>query len=193
MTWTRAYPDIETAWQRLAAYLGDAFDPGLTDFERIRRFMDQEWDQLGAHFYERSIGYLYDLTCFHYMGAKDGFFHTLMEFADEHGLRRIADVGCGIALDAQALIQVGYDVDAYDLDNPSLRYAQWRFEQDVGDPSRVRPLSHLSHQYQLVYAVDVLGHADDPHSLAELLVSASGDSVVTIWKNASGQANVRNA
>ncbi|MCT9934598.1 hypothetical protein N5079_30770 [Planotetraspora sp. A-T 1434] len=103
--WVRAYPDIQMAGRRLAAYLGEHFDPTLTDFERLRRFLNQEWARLHPHFYERSIGYLYDLTWFHYMDAKDGFFRTLLDFADEHGLSRIADIGCGVALDAQALLQ----------------------------------------------------------------------------------------
>ncbi|WP_084965843.1 methyltransferase domain-containing protein [Thermoactinospora rubra] len=175
--WTRAYPDIQTAWQRLATYLGDRFDPALTDFDRLRRFLDQEWSELRSDFYRRSIGYLYDLTSFHYMGAKDGFFQLLIDFADELGLSRIADVGCGIALDAQALLQLGYDVDAYDLDNPSLAYARWRLDEDLGQAGRVRCLTHLSGQhYQLVYAVDVLGHADDPMALLDLLFT-SGDYV----------------
>ncbi|WP_182883914.1 class I SAM-dependent methyltransferase [Microbispora sp. H10949] len=173
----RAYPDIQTAWKRLAAYLGERFDPALTDFECLRRFLDQEWALLHPHFYERSIGYLYDLTWFHYMDAKDGFFRTLLEFSNEHRLNRIADIGCGVALDAQALLQAGYDVHAYDLDNPCRAYARWRFDQDLGESGRVRCLSELgAHHYQLVYAVDVLGHADEPEALAALLFEA-GDYV----------------
>lgn len=176
--WERAYPDIQTAWRRLATYLGERFDPKLTDFECLRHFLDQEWARLHPNFYEHSIGYLYDLTWFHYMDAKDGFFRTLLEFADEHGLNRIADIGCGIALDAQALLQAGYDVHAYDLDNPSLAYARWRLSQDLGKSGHVHCLTELgAYHYQLVYAVDVLGHADDPEALAALLFKA-GDYVV---------------
>jgi SAM-dependent methyltransferase len=175
--WNRAYPEIQTAWQRLAAYLGDRFEPALTDFGCLRRFLDREWALLHPHFYQRSIGYLYDLTSFHYMGAKDGFFQALIDFTDEFGLTRIADIGCGVALDAQALLQAGYDVDAYDLDNPSLAYARWRFARDLGHPGRIQCLSTLrNHRYQLVYGVDVLGHADDPAELADLLF-ATGDYV----------------
>ncbi|WP_433496796.1 class I SAM-dependent methyltransferase [Sphaerimonospora sp. CA-214678] len=171
--WIRAYPEIEAAWGRLAAYLGDRFDPALTDFDRLRRFLDQEWARLHPHFYERSIGYLYDLTWFHYMDAKDGFFRTLIDFAGEYGLSRIADIGCGVALDAQALLQAGYDVDAYDLDNPCLAYARWRLGHDLGEHGRIRRLTELgNHRYQLVYAVDVLGHADNAEALIALLFGA---------------------
>ncbi|MCT9934940.1 class I SAM-dependent methyltransferase [Planotetraspora sp. A-T 1434] len=179
--WVRAYPDIQTAWRRLAAHLGENFDPTLTDFERLRRFLDQEWAHLHPHFYERSIGYLYDLTWFHYMDAKDGFFRTLLDFADEHGLSRIADLGCGVALDAQALLQAGYDVHAYDLDNPCLAYARWRLGHDLGESGRVRFLSELNtHHYQLVYAVDVLGHAGNPDALAALLFGSADHVAVNL-------------
>jgi SAM-dependent methyltransferase len=174
--WTRprAYPCLAAAWDRLAAYLGDRFDPALTDFETLRRFLDQEWARLRPRFYESSLGYLYDLTFFHYMGAKDTFFQLVTGFAEANGITRIADVGCGIALDAQALTQAGYDVDGYDLDNPSLAYARWRLDRDLPGDSRVLPITHLpGRRYQLAYAVDVIGHAADPLALIELMFTIS--------------------
>src|ERR1700751_5998492 len=119
----RAYPDIDTAWNRLATYLGDRFQPELTDFNTLRHHLDEEWRELTPRFYEHSIGYLYDLTHFHYMAIKDDFYDFLLQFADERRITELADVGCGIGLDAQALLQAGYDVHGYDLDNPSLNYA----------------------------------------------------------------------
>src|SRR5690606_101415 len=76
----RAYPAVADAWGPLAAYLGDRFDPALTDPEVLRPFLDREWARLRPHFYRHSVGYLYDLTLFHYSGAKDGFFQTIIDF-----------------------------------------------------------------------------------------------------------------
>jgi SAM-dependent methyltransferase len=174
--WTRprAYPCLATAWDRLATYLSDRFDPGLTDFEALRRFLDQEWARLGSRFHESSLGYLYDLTFFHYMDAKDAFFRLVTGFAEANGITRIADVGCGIALDAQALIQAGYDVDGYDLDNPSLAYAGWRLDRDLPGRCRVLPIAQLpGRRYQLSYAVDVIGHTSDPLALIKLMLTTS--------------------
>jgi SAM-dependent methyltransferase len=174
--WTRprAYPDLTAAWDRLTAYLGDQFDPRLTDFGTLRRFLDQEWARLGHRFYESSLGYLYDLTFFHYMEAKNAFFQLATSFAEAESITHVADVGCGIALDAQALIQAGYDVDGYDLDNPSLAYARWRYRQDIPGDHCVRPVSELpSHSYQLAYAVDVVGHSSDPAALIGLMLSVA--------------------
>lgn len=170
-TWdsAHAYPQA-TAWTRLSQYLGDKFQPRLLDFDELRRYLDQEWYDLGPSFYTRSQGYLYDLTHFHYMEAKRTFFHSLRSFADHHQTTRIADVGCGIGLDAQVLLRFGYDVHAYDLDNPSLAYARWRFERDVGTAERIHALTEFpQHDYDLVYAVDVIGHSSDPDAtLVEL-------------------------
>jgi len=172
--WPRAYPCLATAWDRLATYLGDRFDPALTDFEALRRFLDQEWDRLGPRFYESSLGYLYDLTFFHYMDAKDAFFQLVTGFAGANGITSIADVGCGIALDAQALAQVGYDVDGYDPDNPSLAYARWRLGHDLPGRCPVMPITQLpGRRYQLAYAVDVIGHASDPLALIKLMLTTS--------------------
>jgi len=172
--WTRprAYADLRVAWERLAAYLGGKFDPGLTDFGALRQFLDREWARLGPRFYESSTGYLYDLTHFHYMDAKDAFFQLVTGFAEANGITRVADVGCGIALDAQALIHAGYDADGYDLDNPSLAYARWRYRRDVAGKNRLLPISELpGRRYQLAYAVDVVGHANDPAALIRLMFS----------------------
>lgn len=161
----RAYPDIDTAWARLAVYLGDRFQPELTDFETLRGYLDREWRQLTPRFYERSVGYLYDLTHFHYMGVKDDFFDFLLQFANEQAITDLADIGCGIGLDTQALLQTGYQVHGYDLDNPSLAYGRWRFGHDLGTDTQLQTVDQLTgRRHQLAYAVDVLGHTDDPRT-----------------------------
>ncbi|WP_329242997.1 class I SAM-dependent methyltransferase [Actinoallomurus sp. NBC_01490] len=173
----RAYPTITTAWQRLAEHLGDAFDLLLTEENALRPFLDEEWTRLQPDFYHHSHGYLYDLTLFHYSGIKDEFFQTLLDFASEHGITDIADVGCGIGLDAQALLISGHDVHAYDLDNPSLAYARWRLDRDLGAANRTHTLADLAKgHHDMVYAVDVLGHATAPETLIDMLFTA-GDYV----------------
>lgn len=170
----RAYADISTAWIRLASYLGTEFRPELTDFATLRAFLDAEWDRLGDTFYAQSTGYLYDLTHFHFMNVKDPIFRFLREFTHQHDITNIADIGCGIALDAQALLQAGLDVHGYDLDNPCLAYARWRLGHELDADHRVHTLENLiTRHHQLAYAVDVLGHAHDPRSLIETMFTAA--------------------
>lgn len=180
-TMLRAYPDIDTAWACLAAYLGDRFQPELTDFAVLRNHLDQEWRQLSPRFYEHSVGYLYDLTHFHYMGVKDGFFEFLLQFADEHHITDLADIGCGIGLDTQALIKAGYEVRGYDLDNPSLAYGRWRLDHDLGVGTRLQPMDALAGQrHQLAYAVDVIGHTDAPSRLATTVFAVADHVCVNL-------------
>jgi SAM-dependent methyltransferase len=180
-----AYPEPSIAWARLATYLGDRFDPALTDFDTLRRFLDQEWHQLGPDFYRRSVGYLYDLTHFHFATAKRVFFETVVETVDDQKLARIADIGCGVALDAQALLQAGYDVHGYDLDNPSLAYARWRLARDCGASRIIHPIDDLAEaRYDLVYAVDVIGHTPKPSALVARLMNVGAYVVVNLHEHA---------
>lgn len=170
----RAYADISSAWMRLSSYLGAGFRSELTDFAALRTFLDAEWAHLGDAFYQQSTGYLYDLTHFHFMDVKDPIFHFLLDFTRQHRISNVADIGCGIALDTQVLLHAGLDVHGYDLDNPCLAYARWRLDRDLDAGHRIHTLDNLATcRHQLAYAVDVLGHADDPHSLIETMFTAA--------------------
>lgn len=180
-----AYPEPSIAWERLATYLGDRFDPALTDFDTLRRFLDHEWHQLGPDFYRRSIGYLYDLTHFHFADAKRVFFETVVDTIEDHKLARVADIGCGVALDAQALLQAGHDIHGYDLDNPSLAYARWRLARDCDAAHIIHPIDDLAEaRYDLVYAVDVIGHAAEPSALIARLMNVGAYVVVNLHPHA---------
>lgn len=167
----RAYPDIDLAWHRLAEHLGDDFDPALTDYATCCLRVNDEWARLGDRFYAESTSYLYDLTHFHFTPHKDSLFRVVTEFADAHGLRDLADVGCGVGLDAQALLAAGYDASLYDIDSPSTRYASWRIRRDRGHEVRVGSLDALTGvRHDLAYAVDVIEHAPSPVATVETML-----------------------
>lgn len=184
----RAYPDINTAWKRLHEFVGDSFKAELTDYSSCCSFVEEEFARHGpAEFYTRSRGYLYELTHFHFMPHKDAFFDMVVRFATEHGLGDIGDVGCGIGLDAQALIGSGIKVALYDLPSPSLDYAQWRLEADEGLTEVVRPLEALDdHHHELIYAVDVLEHIPDPAAELPRLFEAADFIAVNLFPHDDG-------
>lgn len=184
----RAYPDLETAWGRLAAYLGPTFRPELTDYGACCAFVEEEFSQLGPEeFYHHSHGYLYELTHFHFSPYKDPFFAALTGFAEAHGLRDLADVGCGVGLDAQALLAAGYEVTLYDVDCPSLRYARWRLRRDRGTRGITRRLDDLgSARHDLAYAVDVLEHVPEPAAFIARLFAAADHVVVNLFEHDPG-------
>ena len=87
---------------------------------------------------------------------------------------RLLDDGCGIGSDGLRLIELGYDVDFADFDNPSTRYLRWRLERR-GLPSRVYDIDtdSIDAGYHLAYAFDVIEHAGDPFAFLERMESAA--------------------
>lgn len=73
-----AYPNLVATWDWLDFYLGDQFSQELTDLGRLRRFLDRECAHLGPRLCGSSIGYLYDLTFFHRMNAKECIFKLVI-------------------------------------------------------------------------------------------------------------------
>lgn len=180
----RAYPSIGVAWQRLADYLGNDFDPALTEFGRCCEFVESEFDLLGSAFYEQSIGYLYELTHFHFSTYKDPFFELVIGVASRLGVRRLADVGCGIGLDAQALSALRFQVAMFDVDCPSTRYASWRMAHEGLSNIPVRPFNELgTDRFDLVYAVDVLEHVADPVPFIRRLFDTAGLVCVNLFEH----------
>lgn len=182
-----AYRHIDAAWDRLAEYLGPRFQPQLTDYRQCCTFVENEFARYGPDsFYRHSQGYLYDLTHFHFMPYKNAFFEMVTDFADAHGLMDLADVGCGVGLDAQALMAAGYATTLYDFACPSRAYAAWRLERDVGVRGLTRPLGALGQmRHDLVYAVDVLEHIADPVPLVGQMFSAAEHVAVNLFAHDS--------
>jgi SAM-dependent methyltransferase len=184
----RAYRDIQSAWERLADYLRSGFRTHLTDYEACCTFVEEEFARYGPEdFYRSSHGYLYELTHFHFTPYKDAFFRMVTRFADAHGLKELGDVGCGVGLDAQALVQAGYEVTLYDMACPSLEYAAWRLERDMGIRDTTRPMDGLGdRRHDLVYAVDVLEHIADPVSFTDKLFAAADHVAVNFFEHDRG-------
>ena len=184
----RAYHDIQTAWERLADYLRDDFRRDLTDYESCCLFVEKEFARYGPEdFYRLSHGYLYELTHFHFTPYKDSFFRMVTRFADAHRLKELGDVGSGVGLDAQALMQAGYGVTLYDMSCPSLEYAAWRLDRDMGVREATRPLDDLGDQrHDLVYAVDVLEHIADPVPFVDRLFGAADYVAVNFFEHDRG-------
>jgi hypothetical protein len=179
----RAYPGIDAAWSRLKEYTGSEFRDELTDYGACCSFVEAEFARYGPRdFYRLSTGYLYELTHFHFMPHKDPFFRIVTRFAAEHGLGDLADVGCGVGLDAQALSGAGFGVTLYDFPSPSRDYAAWRLNADRGVSGVTRSLGDLgSARHELIYAVDVLEHVPDPEAQVPLLLKAADFVAVNLF------------
>lgn len=162
----------EVDGEELAAYLGDDFQ-----LERLHHH-DETIQQEFAHapdeetFYRTSEAYLYDLTAFASWETKIPYRLDVGRFSPPGS--RLLDYGCGIGSDGLRLIELGYDVDFADFDNPSTRYLRWRLERR-GLPSRVYDIDtdSIDAGYHLAYAFDVIEHAGDPFAFLERMESAA--------------------
>lgn len=169
----RAYPSIDQAWQRLAEFLGETFDASLTDPKNFEALVEAEFDQYGQEFYTHGTGYLYELTHFHYTPHKDAFFGLVRGALGRFHLHDVADVGCGVGLDAQALQGTGLTLALYDFPSISRDYANWRLARDSDSDFSVKDLEDLGKtRHDLAFAVDVLEHSDAPLDLLSRLFDA---------------------
>jgi len=159
----KAYAHIDIAWDRLREYLSGRFDNTLTDFQSSCLFSEQEARRWGDDFYSKSDAYLYELTHFHFSSFKDAFFDMLIDYACAHRIRTLADVGCGVGLDGQALSSIGFEVSFFDLPSSSTDYLCWRLDRDINRRVEVRGLASIREsQADLAYMVDVLEHTPTP-------------------------------
>jgi hypothetical protein len=186
VTALRAYPVIDTAWERLAAFLGESFDPRYTDYYTCCGFVEEEFRRLGARFYEANVGYLYELTHFHFSPYKDGVQQVLLESAARYGWRDFADVGAGIGLDAQALAAIGFEMTLYDIEGRPLQYARWRLAHDDFRGCGVRAVQDLGRTaHDCVYAVDTLEHVAEPHTLIDAMFRAGRFVCVNVFDHST--------
>lgn len=182
----RAYTSIDDAWQALRDYLGERFCAEFMSFRAACKYSEQEASRLGSRFYPESDAYLYELTHFHFSGFKDGFFHALLTYAREAGIESLADIGCGVALDAQALLQMGFDVVLFDIPSPSTAYAEWRLRRDLGVHSPVSPIDALQPSAdRLAYLVDVLEHTPQPGPLLTSIARAYDHICLNLFPHSS--------
>ena len=99
----------------------------LTDYHTCCQYVQSEFDELGPlGFYTQSLGYMYELTHFHFSGFKDSFFQMLTNTVRRKRLNCIADAGMRRRVRCSSTHQEGFRVDLYDLDSPSSRFAASR-------------------------------------------------------------------
>ena len=180
-------PDAEL--RELRAYLGDRYDP-----ERIVHYERQLEDELRRvgdeqRLYRTSEAYLYNLTAFAMTGTKLPYLDVLRAAAAPPA--RVLDYGCGIGSDGLALAARGYEVAFADFDNPSTRYLRWRLERR-GLRSDVYDLDHdrVPDAFDLVYAFDVIEHAQDPFAFLARLESCAPLVLVNFLETGPGETEL---
>ncbi|MFM7363342.1 MAG: class I SAM-dependent methyltransferase [Cuspidothrix sp.] len=170
---SKAYETIDEVWESLSEFLGNDFNPMLTNYQNCCEFCDQEFARLRELFYHESLAYLYDLTHFHFLSYKDRFFSLVEGAAQKLDLQTIADFGCGVGLDGQMLIKRGLNVSFIDFYSPCTEFLKWRLAKDMNLQVEVLELYKTHHKYDLAYAVDVLEHIPDPNLFLDYIFKSA--------------------
>ncbi len=186
-----AYKTIEIVWNKLKEYLGDDFQENLTNYHTCCDYCDKEFNKLGVEsFYKKGKSYLYDLTHFHFSSYKKEFFSVVLNVINEFNLTNIADFGCGIGLDGQALLQKGHKIDFFDFTSPASKFLEWRIMKDLALKVSVNsPYHFIEKKYDLIYAVDVLEHIQQPDKFIEIMFSNSKYICLNLFPHSMGKQN----
>lgn len=178
---SKAYKTIDEAWERLREFLGDDFNPTLTDYQTCCEFSDQEFARLGESYYHESSANLYDLIHFHFSSYKDRFFDVVETAAKDLGLNALADFGCGVGLDGQMLMSRGFNVDFLDFYSPCTKFLEWRLAKDMNLRKEVLELYETSQKYDLAYAVDVLEHIQYPEVFLDYIFKCASYVCINLF------------
>jgi SAM-dependent methyltransferase len=170
----------------LRAYLGDQYDHSR--LERYEQQLEDELARVGDEqaFYRASEGYLYNLTAFAMSATKLPYLADLTRIVPAGA--RVLDFGCGIGSDGLLLLEMGYDVEFADFDNPSTRYLRWRLDSR-GLDARVHDLDRgpPPPDFHLAFAFDVIEHVPDPFAFLESMEAAAAVVLVNLLEPKEGE------
>jgi SAM-dependent methyltransferase len=146
--------------RELREYLGEQFE--LDRLWHYEQQLEEEFAQALSErsFYRESRAYLYNLTAFAMSGTKLPYLHALVQRVRPSA--RLLDYGCGIGSDGLLLLEVGYQVEFAEFDNPSAEYLRWRLarrglEAPIHDLDGAVPGG-----FDAVFAFDVIEHVEQP-------------------------------
>ncbi len=183
-------PDIPFDADREAAelrqYLGEAYDH--TRLERYEQQLEAELAEVGDEhaFYRTSEGYLYNLTAFAMSATKLPYLADLTRIVPPAA--RLLDLGCGIGSDGLLLLEMGYEVEFADFENPSIRYLRWRLERRGLDaPVHDLDAGGPPGGFDLAFAFDVIEHVPEPFAFLEAMEGAAGIVLVNLLESKEGE------
>lgn len=114
---------------QLAEFLGPRFRP----YHDSSKALAAEWgsaeprtDAEVADFFRTSMSYLFNLTIWEASGNRPPYVTAALPTLEQHAVRTILDVGCGIGSDALALRHKGFTVTGCDYRSPSTRFMHHR-------------------------------------------------------------------
>ena len=136
-------------------------------------YLNKDWESKPneMEFYRQTNHYIFNLLYWHSMNDKIHVMQELNGFFQD--ANTVLDYGCGIGIDSNELEKLGYEVTAFDFDCPSLKAGMFLFP-------KVHFSSSMDYdaKYDVVLAMDVIGHVPDVKKILDFLISKSNRYVV---------------
>ena len=129
-------------------------------------YLNKDWKNKPSEieFYKKTNHYIFNLLYWHSMTNKINIMRELAEFFKD--AQTVLDFGAGIGVDSNELKNLGYDVTAFDFDCHSLNAGMFLFPLVKFTSSW-----YYNEKYDVVLAMDVIGHVPDVKKILDELIS----------------------
>jgi len=131
-------------------------------------YLNKDWENRPSEieFYKNTNYYIFNLLYWHSMNAKIDVMQELQVFFKD--AKTILDYGCGIGVDSNELIKLGHKVLSVDFDCPSMDVGiKLHPKVDFWSLDRM----NLKGNFDLVLAMDLIGHVPDVQDILDRLIS----------------------
>lgn len=103
--------------------------------------------------------YIYDLTAWHGSGTINEWFAVIKSNLQSRRPGRILDYGAGIGTYSLIAAELGWEVDACDINQPNLDYIAWRSKRHGYE---INTVQRPSGTYDVMICIDTIEHLPDP-------------------------------
>jgi len=112
--------------------------------------------------------YIYDLTAWHGSGTINEWFAVVKTHLQHYKPGRLLDYGAGIGTYSMIAAELGWEVDACDLNQSNLDYIAWRADRH---DLPVHPVLTPSGLYDAIICIDTIEHLPDPTEFPRIAAS----------------------
>jgi len=112
--------------------------------------------------------YIYDLTAWHGSGTINEWFAAIKTHLQSRRPGRLLDYGAGIGTYSMIAAELGWEVDACDINQPNLDYIAWRADKH---DLQINPVLKPTGVYDAVVCIDTVEHLPTPTEFPKLASS----------------------
>lgn len=118
------------------------------------------------NFYKTTPYYIYNSFIFSRSGDKISHIKSLNSIFTKYDIKSVLDYGCGIGLDGEEFLNLGFEVHFADFISPSIDFLKWRLNKNKYKKNAyVHDIEKIKSQdinVDLIWSVDVIEHMLNP-------------------------------